>query len=552
MRRKRLLTIEDLVQFCSSHQLSSFDSHDEGYSICVQVPATFTEEKKDDDEDGLIAYGEIKILHVGENRNGSVVTMDAAKKCLKKIAYTPILASFATVDGVEDFTSHDLEIDEGENGEDVIVFNEKQVGSITADKAEIRHDDENGKDYLVGRAAIPKTYTHAADIIARKDGTTKVSAELKINAFSKDKDGVLTFNDIDLLGVTLLGTDPETKEPVSEGMEGAKLTLDSFSVKNNSGVSYADKTDEIFNLLHSIDTKLNAMNEKGGKSMSDNKITELLAAYGKTAEDITFDTEGKTDEELEALFAENFSANNDGNVSTEGAGATGTPDDGTHDGTHDGTEGAGTDAGTPATFEGQQPQVNTDVEIIKAARQKVWALNDAVNKKYIDEGLYYDVTVFKDYVIEHTYTPTGDKFYKESYVEGTADDGSVAYDLPDARTEVFMTLLSTEEMEAANASRVEFAALKQYKEDNEKAKRDEAVKAEFAKFDSVLAGDADYEALKADNEGMDINEIDEKLNTLVGKKAMFSYSQKDNKENQFIPFDYQHTTVDKPYGGLFG
>lgn len=560
MNKKRLLTLDDLMQFCSSHQLSSFDAHEAGYSICVQMPATFEEEKKDDE--GLIAYGNIRILHVGENRNGSAVTMDAAKKCAKNIAYVPLLASFATVDGVEDFTTHDLEIQTDADGNETIVYNEKQVGSITADKAEIEHDNTNGKDYLVARAAIPKTYTHAADIIARKNGTTKVSAELQINAFSKEKDGILNLTDVDLLGVTFLGTDPATGQAVNEGMEGANFTLDSFSLKNNSGVQHAtDKTNEIYNMLKSIDSKIDAMSGKnGGKSGMNEKITKLLAKYSKNAEDITFDIEGKSDEELEKLFAENFGAkkeegaqDNSANASTASA-----PETFADPATDGSGEGASTSApaSDPAPAdptndpaEGQPAQsAGPDVSLVKAAREKRNAVADAVRRKYADE-YDYDVTVFDGYVIEYSYR--NDKYYKEDYVENKLDDGTTVYTFPNQRVEVFMTFLTAEEVASANAKAVQFAELEKYKEDNEKAKRDEAVKAEFAKFDAVLNGDTDYEALKANNDGMSIDDIDVKLNSLVGKKAMFSYSQNKEDAKRSIPFDYQHTTVDKPYGGLF-
>ena len=41
------------------------------------------------------------------------------------------------------------------------------------------------------------------------------------------------------------------------------------------------------------------------------KFEELLAKYGKTAEDVTFDYEGMADKELEVKFAEMFDDNSD-------------------------------------------------------------------------------------------------------------------------------------------------------------------------------------------------------------------------------------------------
>ena len=58
--------------------------------------------------------------------------------------------------------------------------------------------------------------------------------------------------------------------------------------------------------------------QKGGNEM---KFEELLAKYGKTAEEVTFEIEGLSDEELEAKFAELFDGEDnadDGAINDEG------------------------------------------------------------------------------------------------------------------------------------------------------------------------------------------------------------------------------------------
>ena len=44
--RKRILTLEDLVKFCSDQQLTTFSSKESGYRLSVQVPATFEVEEE--------------------------------------------------------------------------------------------------------------------------------------------------------------------------------------------------------------------------------------------------------------------------------------------------------------------------------------------------------------------------------------------------------------------------------------------------------------------------------------------------------------------------
>ena len=71
----------------------------------------------------------------------------------------------------------------------------------------------------------------------------------------------------------------------------------------------------LIELLESIDNKLSSFNienpKKGGNTIQMNKFEQLLEQYGKTVEDITFDYESMSDEELEVKFKEVFEVKND-------------------------------------------------------------------------------------------------------------------------------------------------------------------------------------------------------------------------------------------------
>lgn len=203
---KKILTIENLIEFCEKQNFHDFNAKESGYQLCVQVPASF---EKEDTTDDLMLFGNIKLLHSGRNKNKSNVTEDATKKCMSTIAYKPILANFTDVNGELDFTSHDFEISDDGN----ITYYEKQVGCFTADKPYMEQDpDHEDRKYVYAKCAIPRNYTAAADIIERKGGT-KVSAELGINKMSYDsKEKELLLEDVVVLGATLLGVDPESGE----------------------------------------------------------------------------------------------------------------------------------------------------------------------------------------------------------------------------------------------------------------------------------------------------------------------------------------------------
>ena len=65
---KKILTIDDLVQFCQEQQFSRFSSKDTGYQLAVKVPTTFEVENNDDNHRDMTKLT-IKIFHTGINRN---------------------------------------------------------------------------------------------------------------------------------------------------------------------------------------------------------------------------------------------------------------------------------------------------------------------------------------------------------------------------------------------------------------------------------------------------------------------------------------------------
>ena len=221
---KKLLTLEDLASFCKEQNFLNFSSKDTGYQLSVQIPTTF-EVENSEYQDNTLLFCNVKLFHIGANRNNSSVTEDAAKKALPTIAYKPLLANFCEIDGVKDFTSHDMNIDSEGN----IQYIEHQIGCFTADSPVIKYDEETEKKFVYARVAIPRDYTDACDIIERKDGT-KVSVELLINEMQYScKDNILELTDVIVQGATCLGKNPETGENIEEGMKGARLDIEDFS-----------------------------------------------------------------------------------------------------------------------------------------------------------------------------------------------------------------------------------------------------------------------------------------------------------------------------------
>ena len=299
MKKKKLLTIDDLFAFCLSNNLTEFSSKQSGQHIVVQAPTEFELEEFNESED--LMKLKCKVFHTGLNRNKSFITKENAEKCMSSLKNRPILANIHQLsDGTWDFRSHDMEIVEDENGEESINYIESQVGNFTADEPELVQDEEDeNKYFVVANAVIPEGYTKAADILRDKNGS-KGSMEININKFSFNaKENYLDIEDFYITGYTLLGSYENWRGDVvqvEEGMKGARVDIEDFSEKNNSMFSQ-----ETVNTTETgcVDT------QKGGNGDM-NKFEELLAKYEKSAEDIDFEYEGMSDEELEAKFAELF------------------------------------------------------------------------------------------------------------------------------------------------------------------------------------------------------------------------------------------------------
>lgn len=253
-------------------------------------------------DDPTMFYGNVLVMHSGNNRNGSSLTEDAAKKAIKNLAYKPVLANFCEIDGVKDFTSHDFDIDE--NGE--YVYYEKQIGCFTADKAYMEQDSNHSDRMNVfAKVAIPREYTDAAEIIERKNGT-KVSVELAVNELSYSaKDHVLLLEDVDVMGLTCLGVNPDTGDPVNEGMEGAHIQIEDFSAENNSLVFNA----EIINSI--ADAVAKRLSDKNDNQRKEDETvdfeekneevveeTEVMSEEVETTEEEVREVDTETSEEV--------------------------------------------------------------------------------------------------------------------------------------------------------------------------------------------------------------------------------------------------------------
>lgn len=319
VEKRSLLTIQDLFKFCQENKLYNFSSKEQGYKLRVQVPSSFEMDDNTDDAHRGMLKLKIRIFHTGLNRNGSFVSEEAAKEAMPTIKNRPVLAAIHQLDNGEwDFESHNFEIITNEDGTEEINYIEKQVGSFDESEPFFEYDEELDKTYICSYAYVAEDYTKAADIIRRKQGT-KNSVELSIDELSFNaKENYLSLDKFYVAGSTLLGSKDDGTE-IGEGMLGSRADIADFSEQNNA--SQFDVNKELLEEIKKLNENLSHLNINQAENSASEifteggdgtvKFNELLEKYGKTVDDITFEYENLSDEELEAKFAEMFEENTD-------------------------------------------------------------------------------------------------------------------------------------------------------------------------------------------------------------------------------------------------
>lgn len=539
---KKLLTLEDLAKFCKEQNFSNFSSKDTGYQLSVQVPANF-EVDSNIYQDNTLLFGKVKVFHIGPNRNGSSVTKNAAEKALSTIAYKPLLANFCEVDGVKDFTSHDMEL----NDDGSVTYVEHQIGCFTADAPVIQYDETTEKEFVFAKVAIPREYTDACDIIERKNGT-KVSVELLVNEMNYSaKDDILELTDIIVQGCTCLGTNPETGDSVEEGMQGARLDIVDFSVDNNSIVDKSNnelnsKMLEILEKLNDTISNFNIQNfnQEGGENAM-NKFEELLDLYGLTVEDVTFEVEGLSDEDLEAKFVEVYGDAEEFKKKKKCS------DEEDESEEEEDFAGCGKKK--------KRCAVNTEnstVEFELSHDDIRMALYGLLESTWDENSYAWVCEVYDNYFIyqKETYGDEGYdyKYYKQSY---SKNEDNV--ELSGDPVEVFSTFVTESEKTALDMIRSQYEELKAFKENVEKqelkVQKDAILEsAEYAE----IKDSEEFKALVADAEKYSVDELKVKADLIfaAAMKKKFNFEAKPEKKSVGINFNAKPNKK-SAYGNLF-
>ena len=550
----KILTLDNLYQFFVEKNKSvNFSSKENGSPIVVSMPANF--EISENDMPGMLKL-KLKVCHIDTNRNGSHISKENMEKAMPTLKYRPILAYIHQLDdGTYDFYAHNMEIVEDENGEEKINYIEKQVGCFTTDDPYLEYDKDNDKTYVNAYAVIPEEYTEAANIIRRKNGT-KVSCELVIDELSYNaKEKYLDLTSFYFGGCTLLGCDENGNE-IGEGMLGSRADIADFCHKKPV-FDYQEKLVEMLDRLNNTLSNFNKNNTEEGVREEMSHFDELLEKYGFTVEELDFDYENMSDEELDSAF-EDFKCrkkkceeeDSDVDGSEEGSSEEENPKDGNDD-EEESEDGA--DTGDEAKKNSENFVKNFKVEI--SHEDIRYALYNLIAEYEESDNEWYGIyAVYDDYFVMQGWC--NGKFYKQGY---SIDGENVSLD--GERTELFQMLLTESEKLAVDKLRGDYAEL-EAKYNELKTFKDNYDAAEIkAKKDSIFADEAyndiresdDFKVLMNDAENYSVEEIQNKCDLLFAaneKKVKFA-ANKNKPHSISFNFSKKEDKKASAYGNLF-
>lgn len=547
---KRYLTLDDLYLFCKQNNLNHFSAKESNGPIVVHTLGQF--EAIDVSKNGLLPV-KLQACHTGINRNKSNISIESMTAALPSFSNRPILGYIHQLDdGTWDFYSHNAEIVKDKDGNTEVEYLEVPVGIIPEScNAKIVYDELKEKSYVNVNGYIFEEYSKAAEILRAK-GTSKVSVELAIEDMSWNLDeDCLNIDSFYFMGITILGRDEEGTI-VEEGMAGSNITLGSFSQEENSFIPndlQLKMVETLTKLNDALDrfNNTNDSDEKGGYDTMD-KFNELLELYGLTEEDIDFEVDGLSDEDLEAIFVEKFGNAEEfkkegNNVNDEGKPESAPNTDEPKD---DFSENKKSKCSVNTETGSVEFALSFD-DIRMALYNLLIASMDEYSYGWICET-YDDHFVYQKESYANGYEA---HYYKQNY---SKDGENISFS--GEPVEVFTEFVTESEKTALDMIRSQYEELKAFKENAEKQElkvQKDAI-LESAEYAEIQDSD-EFKTLVADAEKYSVDEIKVKADLIfaAAMKKKFNFEAESNKTPHSVSMNFNAKPNKKKqaYAGLF-
>lgn len=321
MKKKKKITMFDLIELCSEKQINEVRLKNTKISLSDDMEFEKIEEI-DEGHRGMTKV-KVKVMHSGLNRKGFIISKEVLERDMHTIKNRPLLANvYLADDGNYEFGSHDLISHNDDNGHEIIdEYIEKEIGSFSEAEPFLEYNEERDIYFVCAYAYISNEYSHAAEVLINKKGHAKFSVEMDVEKMEVHyKENLMEVTQFCIVGGTLLGVYEGTNIEVKEGMEGACVDIVAFSLDDlelKGNLKYESKSNDPLNIntKEKCDNVSQIKSEKGGVNLE--KFDELLKKYNITTEDVAFEYEGLSDDELIAKFEEVFSDEKSETTNTE-------------------------------------------------------------------------------------------------------------------------------------------------------------------------------------------------------------------------------------------
>jgi hypothetical protein len=287
--------------------------------------------------------------------------------------------------------------------------------------------------------------------------------------------------------------------------------------------------------------------EKGGEKVM-NKFEELLAKYSKTIDEVTFEYENLSDEELEVAFKEAFGEVEE-EIETVVEETVVVEETSVEEPIDEDTVVVEEPVVEETTVE--DPVENFVLQYELSHDDIRYALYNLLSADSDDKFYYvWILEVFDNKFIYEDYEEN--KFYRQGY---TKDGDTVALD--GDKVEVFNEWLSKEEKDALDTLKTDYAVLKAFKDNYDAtelhAQREAILNANEY---SVLADNDEFKALASNMDNYSIDDLKIKADLIFASHVKtlgeFSAKKDETKTIKSIGFNFNKKESKKgPYGNLF-
>ena len=510
----------------------------------------------------------LSVCYAGRNRNKTIISKEAIENAIATMAYCPIVANY-DVD-TDTIGGHDVGFAEGSDGSIKMVNLTDAVGVIPENPQwcwQKKVDDDGvEREYLTTPAILWKRTPVYSKL--KRDGVSGQSMEINVKD-GKVVDGLFEIDAFEFTAFCLLGDDIE---PCFEGAQVEMFSLDNLS-KRLSEMMDEFKRDYSKVIAASADDDITPSGEnyklEGGNSSLN--IEEMLQKYGLSAEDVTFETGGLSEEEIEKRFTEIKQAKFDGESGEDGADEPGGADEETGNG--DDADGGDTDDADDGEEDDKPVEDDDDAPVgekrqfsLTGEQMRNEILDALRSVRYTDEWgewprycfMDYDLSVNEVYAYDNNdwnlyglkFTMNGDnvvidfdsaKRKKLAFVDFDEGESQFNYQhLLDGANEKFEKVAG------------EVASLREFKLNIERADRKAKEDEVFSRF-ADLAEDERFKALRDGCGDMTIQDIEDKCYAIRGRNMQVKFSQQDGQAPVRIPVERANSVEDsdEPYGGVF-